>query len=503
MTRPRPLESLVPGLLLGLAIVLSATPTLRAQPLSSGSGAGTGTGASGGATRNSTGTGLETGATPGTGLESGASTPLPGSGRFDPMPRGPLPRIRPGSGVSAGPGVGVTYPNDPPSIPIDSLGAGEGSRSVSDLSKVTRVHLDFALRIPDPGERSLTLSRIANAASFANQPDLAEEALDAANSAASGLPPGLVHDQRLISIVSSLLRVADDRLLEGTRDPSLMTPGAADTPVPALPKADNLGVIRKARRDLTRAAELAPQIGNPTFRNEELARVATAFASASQRIISEFVPAQTGEVAKPSPAGKSTYNQNLDGLPDALLRDAAALAGKIDRPVWHDEAIVAITAAAADSLQFARALEIARLIPLPEVRTNALIKLAETQARRGDPDGATVTYREAALAVASIPESDPRGVLAGVLIDNLIAVGRFEDARAAIALYGDNASRRRTALGAVAESQGRRGAARSALTWINAEIPQSERSWLYRRVNSGVVSAIEDNRGKDLSNRRE
>src|SRR5207302_5087672 len=119
-------------------------------------------------------------------------------------------------------------------------------------------------------------------------------------------------------------------------------------------------------------------------------------------------------------------------------------------------------------------LAIARSIPQPEVRTDALVRLAFAQARRGDPQGATLTYREAAQAVASIPLDDPRAVLAGVLIDNLISVGRFEDARSTIVLYPDN-DRRLIALGAVAESQGFRGASDTAVDWIRREAsPQNQ-----------------------------
>src|SRR5205807_4976509 len=118
--------------------------------------------------------------------------------------------------------------------------------------------------------------------------------------------------------------------------------------------------------------------------------------------------------------------------------------------------------------------------------------------RRGDPKGATSTYKEAALAVASIPLDDPRDVLTGVLIDNLISVGRFEDARASVNLYS-SVPLKMIALGAIAESQGRRGAAAEALAWINREVPAQYRSQLYRRVSNGVVSTIEQNRSRDQS----
>jgi hypothetical protein len=89
-----------------------------------------------------------------------------------------------------------------------------------------------------------------------------------------------------------------------------------------------------------------------------------------------------------------------------------------------------------------------------------------------------------------------------VLIDNLISVGRFDDARVSVGLYPDE-PRKLVALGAIAESQGRRGAASSALAWINRDVPSQYRSQLYRRVSNGVVSAIEQNRSRDLSNRGE
>ena len=459
-----------PGL--ALAIVFSYSPLAAAQGLSSGSGAGTGTGA-----------------------QSGTTQPLPGAGRFDPLPRGPMPRIRPNQSVPLGPGATVTYPGEDVIIPLNSV-ATPGDPKATELSHITELQLNYARRIPDPGERSLALSRIAIAATFSSQLDLAEQALSDASTAAFQMTGGMVQDQRLISIIAAFTRLAEDRLREGAADPTFAAPPAAEgnTPPAALPKIDRPELIRRARTDLQRAAELTERLGNRTFRFEEMARVASAMALGSQRIVSDF-PADAGD--KKDPSGLTL---SYAGLPDKILQDAAGLAAKIDRPVWHDQAMVNVAAAAADSLQFARALAVARLIPLPEVRTNALLKIAETQARRGDPSGSTTTYREAAVAVASIPQDDPRAVLAGVLIDNLISVGRFEDARASIALYPD-ASRQLIALGAIAESQGRRGATRSALTWINQEVPGRYRSWLYRRVNNGVVAAIEDNRGKDLSNR--
>src|SRR5581483_1795476 len=100
------------------------------------------------------------------------------------------------------------------------------------------------------------------------------------------------------------------------------------------------------------------------------------------------------------------------------------------------------------------------------------------------------------------PLDDPRAVLAGVLIDNLISVGRFDDARTCVLLYPDQA-RRLTALGAVAYSQGRRGVAADARQWIAREIPPEHRPLMHRRVNEGIIDAVEQNRSRALNSGRE
>jgi hypothetical protein len=280
-------------------------------------------------------------------------------------------------------------------------------------------------------------------------------------------------------------------------------------------------------------------------------------AYGSQTVMTDFTTSPGAATA----GGEETFA----GPADQILRDAAAVVPWVERPVWRDRSLVAIASAASSSRQFARGIEVARMIPQPEVRTDALVRLAEGQARFADREAriaeedereaasaderarkltedaerelrteakkealaerdrwlaerdrrradrparlenaraisksATGTFHEAAVAVASIPLADPRAVLAGVLIDNLISVGRFDDARATVVLYPDTA-RRIIALGAVAESQGKRGAAESAREWINRDVPAEYRAELLRRVNNGILSAIEQNRSRDLN----
>jgi hypothetical protein len=81
----------------------------------------------------------------------------------------------------------------------------------------------------------------------------------------------------------------------------------------------------------------------------------------------------------------------------------------------------------------------------------------------------------------------------------LISVGRFDDARASIVLY-TNVSNRLAALGAVAESQAQRGLADSARAWINRDVPPEDRARLHRRVDDGLLSVIQLNRSRELSN---
>ena len=93
-----------------------------------------------------------------------------------------------------------------------------------------------------------------------------------------------------------------------------------------------------------------------------------------------------------------------------------------------------------------------------------------------------------------------RGVLTGYLVDSLISTGRFEDARACLVIY-PTASERFVAMGAVAESEARRGSAERARQWIASDAPPAWRPVLYRRVNSGVLAKIGNSRQSIFSGR--
>ena len=192
-------------------------------------------------------------------------------------------------------------------------------------------------------------------------------------------------------------------------------------------------------------------------------------------------------------------NETFKKLADAILVDSFEHAKKIDRLIWKYRAMVRIALLAADSQQYSRGVELARGIDNGESRAEAMLILAESQCRPGvnQSEAATATYQAAAEAVATVHQDGLRGVLTGFLVDSLISTGRFDDARACVVIYPE-LSEKLVALGAVAEQQGRRGSAESARRWIANEIPEQYRPALYRRVVSGVLWTIEQNRSKEI-----
>ncbi len=66
---------------------------------------------------------------------------------------------------------------------------------------------------------------------------------------------------------------------------------------------------------------------------------------------------------------------------DRLLVQGAEQAATIDRAVWQDQSMIVLSVTAARSKQFSRALAIARGMPRPEARSEALLRVAESLAR--------------------------------------------------------------------------------------------------------------------------
>jgi hypothetical protein len=441
------------------------------------------------------------------GLRGRPIIPLPGSQRRTPI-------------AAFGPGVDVTFPNDPYLIPFLGM---ETVGEPGDPTAPTRVTPDLlknARLITTPEEKSLALQRIANGAIASNQLFLAHQTLEEAITASSHVTIPLVRDQRLIAIVTSLTALTDALLRGGHGDfNAQLVANNPEVPGPdAIPnRQDPVVLIRTARLEWKRAVYLASIIDNPTYRNEMLYRVAESEASGSTYIANEYLKSPDTESlgnppAPPADADKAqrkeapkledrvqqriVKNEEYTKLADGILVDSFDVATKIDRLIWKYRAMVRIALLAADSAQYARGVELSRRIDNAESRAEAMLLLGESQCRHGQSDAATPAYEAAAQAVASVQQAGLRGVLAGFLVDSLIATGRFDDARACVVMYPEEADKF-VALGAIAESAGRRGAAESARRWIATDVPAEYRPALYRRVATGVLAAIEQNRSKE------
>ena len=482
----------IPALGLGVALVLPSLVVAQGPPISSGSGSGTGTGMSS-SSFGATGTGSESSTglgTTGTGAE----------GLRGPMGRPP----RPGQ-------LGdLTRPNDRGQRPLGEDGPPQPLSGASTVDP--HVFLD-ARSIADPGERSLALVRIAGTAIFSKQLEDAHKALFEAAPAALAEPQRLIREQRTVAVIDSLLSLAEERMsvtadiITGSDEvppppppadanPGSNNPGlgnAGRTPAAALPPENRIGRLQAALPEWAKAVELATHLDDITARTEALFRIVESEAFSSQRLITD--PLRSSGGGRPDPSVLPTDVRNYT---DQLLAASAEHANMIQRPIWRNSAIYSIVSNAAASSQFIRGFQIARAADQPETRTNVLIRLAEGQALNGRPAEATAAYAEAARAVAMIPQADPRDTLIGVLIDSLISFGRFDDARACVPMYTSPALRI-VAYSAVAESQGRRGLAEKARAWIAQEAEPELRPLLYRKVNDGLLAAIEQNRSRDLS----
>jgi hypothetical protein len=259
-------------------------------------------------------------------------------------------------------------------------------------------------------------------------------------------------------------------------------PAAEAEPLPD--GSDKAVLMRMVRLDWKRAIYLAELISDPTYRNEMLYEIADKEADGSRIIANETHEADSQANFK---------------LADELLVDAYEVTKKIDRLIWRYRALYRISLQAADSLQYARGIDIAKRIENGESRAEAMLLLAASQSRNNQNQAATQTYQYAAEAVATVQQDGLRGVLTELLVDSLVVTGRYEDARACTVLFPTD-SQKLVALGAIAKSQASRGAAESARRWIATEIPEQYRPILYRQVTTGVLDAIEQNRPKDALN---
>lgn len=472
-----------------LVICLALAPALRGQEppgLSSGSGQGTGTGRSAGIQRN------RSGSISGVGPERRGGQGFAGEML-------PPPSIRPSQSIPRGPGVNVRFPDDPA---LGPLLTGEEARVPADAkgaALVTQEVLKNAQLVTDNYDRSRAMEEVAREAILSNQLLLAHHILEQAATAALKEENSLRHDQLIIEAITTTALLTETLIREGKTQPVLLE--VDDTrPEPIPRKLDPKLAIRLARLEWQRAAFLARQIDNATYRSEYLARVVEGMGKDSTRIVIEYVRAPerpSSESAKRDEQQSTEFAKSADDL----LVEATQFAAEIERPIWKNLALERTAISAGESQQFTRAVAVASKIENAEARAQAYLLVAESQSHQNQNEQATQTYQQVVDAIARVQQNGLRGVLTGYLVDSLISTGRFDDARAALVLYPTE-SERFVALEAIAESQGRRGAAAAAREWIAREAPPEYRSALYRRVNSGVLAAIETERsslylGKD------
>jgi hypothetical protein len=484
--RPSHLVSRLPAALLACITLGHSAASFAQEPpgLSSGSGQGTGSGRSAGIQRN------PTGSSSGTGPERSS----PRAGSYTPLPP---TSIRPSQSIPLGPGVNVRFPDDPA---IGPLFLGEQPLTPSDARNqalVTPEVLENARLITDNYDRSRALQELARESIMSNQLLLAHRVLEQAGTAALNEPNSLRHDQLIIELITTTGLLTETLIREGKTQPSLLEP-SDERPEPFPKKLDPKLSLRLAKLEWQRAAFLARRIQNPTYRSEYLDRVVEGLGRDSSRIVDGLKRPEGGD--NESAPRDNQEVKEYEKAADDFLVDATKIASEIERPIWRNQAFVRTAIVAGESKQFARALSVARDIENPEARAQGLLLVAESQVMNGHQKEATETYSEVAKAIARVQQDGLRGVLTGFLVDSLISMGRFEDARASLVLYPTE-SERFVALEAIAEQQGRRGSAADAREWIAREAPPEYRSALYRRVNNGVLTSIGIERSNQFGGR--
>ena len=395
--------------------------------------------------------------------------------------------------------MNVRFPDDPGLAPLlgseDRLGpAGPNAAALVSPDLIENVRA-----ITETYDRSRALQELAREAILSNQLLLAHRTLLQASQVAVEEPNALRHDQLIIEIITTTGQLTETLIREGKTQLTMLEPQEG-RPEPLPQRLTPRLSIRLARLEWQRARVLARNIINPTYRSEYLARVAEGLGRDSSRIVLEYINRSDLDTAPQAEKLTEAETKDVEKAADDFLVEAQQVCQEIERPIWKNRALERTAINAGESQQYPRAFSIARSIQNAEARSQALILVAESQCRHKQAVEATATYAEVAEAVARVEQDGLRGVLTGYLVDSLISTGRFEDARACLVLY-PTASERFVAMGAIAESEGRRGSAERARQWIARDAPAAYRPVLYRRVNSGVLAKIGNSRQSLFSGR--
>ncbi len=465
MLLPRACRSLSTCLALGLGLSFSARVEAQVNPsnanLSTGSGAGTSPGVNPGSSPSSTAIGNQ-------------------NLRPDDNPNGGNNFAPPGAQPIVDPTTGLPYAIDSRSV---------ATLSQEELDAIDATLLDKARTITQPAARAQVFERVARAKIYAHRLgdshlSEAQTAIREGGQAAVQVTDPITRDLRLMRLIQAGMTLSDEFIREGLINTTELPDGSIKDGWSARRRLDQMVHAEQEREYIT---WLAGQVGSSNLRSELFFQIVDNESRASETIALAGIATE----------GRRSDLQGLESMiarmADRTLVLAANTSAKIAKPIWRDRSMVSIAIAAAASDQFDRGIQVSRGIPQPEYRSDALTRIAEAQARRNLGPEATRTYTEAAHAVASIPLEDPRSILTGVLIDSLISVGRFDDARACVPFFPDDV-RKLNALGTIAESQGERRLASSALAWIERDAPPAIRDELKVRVGDGVLKAFENTR---------
>ena len=255
------------------------------------------------------------------------------------------------------------------------------------------------------------------------------------------------------------------------------------------------------RLEWQRAAHVARQVINPTYRSEYLDRVVEGMAKDSGRI-TEFVrPTDSAEVRNEPPKLDAKDIKEYEESADSFLVEAAELAGPSSGPSggmrrWRGRRS---RRANRGNMTGPSTWRGASRTPRPAPRRSC--SSPSRSAATTSPISPLAPIRRRPRPWHASSRTGLRGVLTGFLVDSLISTGRFDDARACLVLYPTESER------FVAHGGHRRGRGpprvgrRSRGAGSPTKPRRSTRSALYRRVNTGVLAAISNERQNQYSSR--
>ncbi len=410
---------------------------------------------------------------------AGTEAQAPITGERVPAPRTPTERQgTPGDPTESLQGIQRGLPRAIDGAePVRGLGADV-------LRRINDQLLSEARSIGNPADRALAFDRTARSKMLYDQWDEAQTAIREGGQAALQIGDETMRGLRLTGLIRSSIDLSDELVSEAVSDISDTGLGEGR---PARNVEGRIQLIDRARAAVTEAAQLARAIPSANTQSHMLALLASSIASSSQRV-ARYVPDADLDSDVPS------SDARFVGAADQMLVDAETVAWQAPLPIFRDQYLVKVVAAAAGADMYDRAALIARRIPMQESRADAQIRLAETIARSGEQNAglATSIYQEAVSSVVSIPLDDPRLTLGTVLLDSLVSVGRFDDALATATLVR-KPQLRAQALGLIARAMGARGLTNKAVAWIDREPSGELRDYLRREMSLGQVQYLEVN----------